>query len=330
MRSFLLLLSLAFGASAAQAQNVVLSDDFNDGVIDPMWTVTFNPLMFWDVSENGGSFNYWGLTTPFGATDERFALSADLVPPLSTFQVDANFQWDDQVGFLPGENVELFVIVFYDATNTPLAGFRFNDDSFTDAGAFQFIGNSTDSIPGIPAGSDGSISLKRDAAGEIHYTMDVTGGPSASGSVGVLSGDVHRVEFYVSHTAAGGPFGPFLGKLQLDNFTVLDGPTGLGFEMTASNFVAGGLAQLDVARATPGGLVMLGYSLAGNGPTMTPFGLADLSAPIQTLPSLTADAGGSASLNSALPANSAGLNVWLQAYDVAAAEFSNGLHEIVQ
>lgn len=330
MRTLILMLFLAIGANAAHAQNVVLTDDFNDNVIDPMWTVDFNPLQFWNVNESGGYFNYLGLTTPFGAADERFALSADLPTPLTTFQVDANFLWDDQVGFLPGENVELFVVTMYDATNSPLAQFRFNDDSSTDAGAFEFQGNTTDVIPGIPAGSDGSFSLKRDLANEIHYSMDVTNGPSVSGSVGILAGDVHRVEFYVSHTSGGGPIGPFLGILRLDNFTVLDGPTNLGFELTASNFVAGGLAQLDVARATPGSLVMLGYSLAGGGPTMTPFGLADLSPPIRTLPPLTADAGGSASMSSTLPPNSAGLNIWLQAYDVTGGRFSNGLLEVVQ
>jgi hypothetical protein len=330
MRTLILMLFLAFGANAAQAQNVVLTDDFNDNLIDPMWTIDFDPLHFWNVNESGGHFNYLGLTTPFGATDERFALSADFLTPLTTFQIDANFLWYDQVGFAPGENVELFVVTMYDDTNSPLAQFRFNDDSFTDGGAFEFVGNTTNVITGIPFNSDGSFSLKRDIANEIHYTMDVTNGPSVSGSVGVLTGDIHRVELYVSHTAAGGPIGPFLGVLRLDNFTVLDAPTDLDFELIASNFVAGGLAQLDVARATPGGLVMLGYSLAGGGPTMTPFGLADLSPPIRTLPPLNADAGGSANMSSSLPPTTAGLNIWLQAYDVTGAQFSNGLLEVVQ
>lgn len=65
--------------------------------------------------------------------------------------------------------------------------------------------------------------------------------------------------------------------------------------------------------------------MAGGGPTSTPFGIVDLSAPINVLTVLTADLSGDAVFNFAIPAGAAGGQIWLQALDLTAGRLSNGL-----
>lgn len=105
---------------------------------------------------------------------------------------------------------------------------------------------------------------------------------------------------------------------------------GAGLNLAANNMVAGQVATLNVTGATPGGGVLLAYSLTGGGPTVTPYGPAALSQPIKQLPSQNADGAGNASYSQMLPAGAVGLAVWLQAYDLTAAVFSNGVATTIQ
>jgi hypothetical protein len=87
---------------------------------------------------------------------------------------------------------------------------------------------------------------------------------------------------------------------------------------------------LNASNATPGSAVLFAYSVAGGGPTNTPFGQALLSQPIRQLPPVNADGSGNASYSRNLPAGTSGLNIWIQAYDFSSASFSNGLAETIQ
>ncbi|MHC4380510.1 MAG: hypothetical protein ACYSU1_05415, partial [Planctomycetota bacterium] len=168
MKHLSLLTACLLLSGVAQAQSLVLSDNFNDGVLDPMWTQTFDPFQFWDVSEGNGAWNFDGLTAPFGALDERFVLTADVPGFLpGDFQLDMALSWNDQVGFNPGENAELFVVRLYDAGGVDLATFTMDDSSTTNAGDFRFEGGSTTTVSAIPANSSGTFSLVRDAADNI-------------------------------------------------------------------------------------------------------------------------------------------------------------------
>ncbi|MDA0668235.1 MAG: hypothetical protein O3A95_10315 [Planctomycetota bacterium] len=64
--------------------------------------------------------------------------------------------------------------------------------------------------------------------------------------------------------------------------------------LTVEGLIAGQDTNLYLARATPGGTILWGYSLTGPGPTPTSSGDLMLSAPVHTLVNGTADEGGAA------------------------------------
>jgi len=329
-RFLLLFAALLLGGASVQAQNLVLADDFNDNLVDPMWTVSFDPLQFWDVNEAFGTFNVNGLTAPFGAFDERYTLTADVPGTLpSGFQLDMAFAWNEQSGFNPGENAEVFVVRLYDASGIDIATFKMDDQSTTDAGDFLFEGSSAATVPAIPANSDATFSLIRDANDNLSYDLTVTNGPSSSGSLGTLNGTVAKVAFYVSHTSLCGPCGPFLGQLHVDDLKVYDGPINAGPNLHTPGLTAGAAAKFHITNATPFGTVFLAYSLAGGGPTSTAFGTASLSAPIKTIGSASADVSGDALFTMTVPSGGSGVTVWFQALDLTAGALSNGLMETV-
>jgi hypothetical protein len=89
--------------------------------------------------------------------------------------------------------------------------------------------------------------------------------------------------------------------------------------LSVSNAVAGAAATITVDNCTPGGMVLTGYSLAGQGPINTPYGSIFLSPPFSQLPNMTANAAGVASLTANVPPTIAGRVVYMQSVDVAAA-----------
>jgi|FLOH01.1.fsa_nt_gi hypothetical protein len=111
-------------------------------------------------------------------------------------------------------------------------------------------------------------------------------------------------------------------ELDLDN-----GPTGPSYAITG--LAGGGTATLTVSGATAGGGVLIGYSLTGAGPTNTPFGPVDMSAPITQLPVLTANGAGVASMTTGVPGRATGFTVYTQAADLSTSALTNSLAEVV-
>ena len=103
-----------------------------------------------------------------------------------------------------------------------------------------------------------------------------------------------------------------------------------GIHLEATNLIAGQATTLKASNATPGSAIFFAYSLLGGGPSNTPFGSALLSPPIRRLPPVVSNASGYAQYVRNLPAGTSGLNIWIQAYDFSAAQFSNGLAETIQ
>ncbi|RMH04478.1 MAG: hypothetical protein D6702_03215 [Planctomycetota bacterium] len=99
--------------------------------------------------------------------------------------------------------------------------------------------------------------------------------------------------------------------------------------LTVPTLFAGAYAVIDVDNCTAGGTVYLAYSLTGGGPTNTNWGTASLSDPIHSLPPLTADGAGHAAYATTVPANAAGVTVWLQALDLTGGLFSNGVQTTI-
>ena len=110
----------------------------------------------------------------------------------------------------------------------------------------------------------------------------------------------------------------------IDNVLV-DGGTGPSYSITG--LAGGSTATLTVSGATAGGHILIGYSLAGAGPTMTPFGLVDISSPITQLPVLSTNGAGVASLSTQVPARATGFTLYTQAADLSSAMLTNSLAE---
>lgn len=102
--------------------------------------------------------------------------------------------------------------------------------------------------------------------------------------------------------------------------------------LDVSNAVAGAAATITIQNCTPGSTVLTGYSLAGGGPINTPYGPIFLSPPFKQLPTLTANAGGVATMSANVPVAIAGRTVWMQSVDTGAAgeARSNQLAVLVQ
>lgn len=92
-----------------------------------------------------------------------------------------------------------------------------------------------------------------------------------------------------------------------------------------SGLVGGGLATFQVVSATPSGGVLVGYSLAGAGPTPTPYGLVDMSQPISQLPMMFADVGGLATMSLNVPPQASGFVLYTQAVDITSGTLTNSL-----
>jgi len=75
----------------------------------------------------------------------------------------------------------------------------------------------------------------------------------------------------------------------------------------SASATAGGNAVITSVGGNPGGTLILGYSLAGNGPTPTQYGTLALSGPFTQLPPRSYDPGGDVTVVLPVPAGAAGL-----------------------
>lgn len=131
-----------------------------------------------------------------------------------------------------------------------------------------------------------------------------------------MSGVLLSVHFY----------GDFAQEWWVGNIVVDNNPgAGGGPFYSITNLVAGQVATFSVTGATPFGPVAFVYSLTGAGPTNTPFGTVALSAPIQLMTSVVADATGTATFPPTVPANAAGRTLYTQALDINSTLLSNAL-----
>lgn len=111
-----------------------------------------------------------------------------------------------------------------------------------------------------------------------------------------------------------------------------------GPSLTVSNLTAGQTATISVANAGSNGIVFLGYSIQGPGPSTigTPWGSFDfaMSLPIRRMPAFFANANGDASMTQNIPAGAAGIPVWMQALVVdaggVAGQLTNSLALTIQ
>ena len=107
-----------------------------------------------------------------------------------------------------------------------------------------------------------------------------------------------------------------------------DARTGGPF-LALSNVIAGASLGLDVLGATPGGGLLLGWSVAGQGVLPSAFGLTDLAPPFFLLP-VVADGAGLVHLDVGLPPAALGLELWVQGADPTTGLLTNARGAQVQ
>ena len=124
-------------------------------------------------------------------------------------------------------------------------------------------------------------------------------------------------------------FGTFAQEWWIDNVVVDDNAGGGGLAYSITNLVTGQTANFAVSGATAGGTVILGYSLTGAGPTTTAFGVVDMSLPINTLATMTADSAGNATFSPVVPGGAAGATLYTQGVDLGSGNLTNSLAELI-
>jgi len=103
-----------------------------------------------------------------------------------------------------------------------------------------------------------------------------------------------------------------------------DGPA-----LSMTGLVAGSSATLHITGASPSGAVLVGVSLAGQGPLPSYWGLLDLSPPITTA-YFTADASGTMAQALHVPASLVGTGVFVQGVDLIGYEATTTFFGVVQ
>lgn len=167
--------------------------------------------------------------------------------------------------------------------------------------------------PGTVIGAQNELYLSPDLVAFRNRLQSPTGGEALL-VVGPSSGDL--------------PAQPQLTLLDQNGdlvATTVSGP-----QLVVRNLTAGEEAAVSVVGGTPGGNIIVAYSLAGGGPSNSPWGSLDLSQPIVPLPTQSADGFGGATWPLQLPAGISGRNVWLQGVDVVSGVLTAGAHHQVQ
>lgn len=163
----------------------------------------------------------------------------------------------------------------------------------------------------------GTMTLSFTNAGDIAVvTIDsIAGGTEVFQGTGILG---------FTFPIAGSNFGiSCFGDSWFDNWSGDLGPAAPVYSI--SNLTAGQSATFSVNNLTLGDAVTFAYSLTGAGPIITPYGMADMSAPIKVLASASADVTGVASVSLTVPAGAVGSTLYTQALVVPTASLTNSL-----
>ena len=318
------LFALLLLAGPASAQTLVWQDDFNDGIVDPAWTVTFNPLQFWNTGEFGGFFHFDGLTAPFGAFNETFELQQDITDVPGAFTFEAAFEWqDNSFAPSPGYSVLDTKMELLDASGNVIVRVYLNDTS-TVSGNTEVIveaGAASSSMGSLADAGDLVVTVVRDGGNNVTYSATGSAG-TFSGSVGTSAGTVDDVKFYTTGVSLGVGQPP-LGEAWVDDLAVYAGTPGPALAVSGT---CPGLLTADASGLTPNGPVV--FVRGGVGSFNVPFGpcagtVLAVSNPVQ-LGFLQANASGNASISGNAPAAACG-NVILVAIDGATCTATNSI-----
>lgn len=329
MRKFLLA-SLFLGfAPQLVAQTVTFEDHFDNNIIADGWTHNYSPWMLWHFDEANSFYEVTDFGSTFGGTNEVNALTRSFVPVSGAFVFESDFSWNDNY-WVPLGMSHLRYNLKLSAGSTDIVSIKLTDLDYSHGGDFAISAGGTTTViaTAMPATGNASIVVTRDALNAIHYAITLNG-TLYSGSLGSDATAADSAELAITHSSQGGPGRDMLAETYTDFVRLSDGGAATP-KLTISNTVAGQTMDIDVTHASANSLVGLAYSLAGGGPTQTSYGIVPLTPPFNMQPLAGSDANGNASWQQPLPASTAGLSVWLAAYDLSTQVFTNGVAIVIQ
>lgn len=301
---FATILALTALSAPLAAQAPVWEDDFNDGVVDPMWTTAFNGLVFWNCGEFGGTFNFALGASPFGTFAEEFSMTSAVPAQAGALTFKSSLDWmenttdstlDVRYDLLDGAGNLVARIQLADVVQAVSVG-----------GDMVFEAGGVSGSVAIPETSSADVEISRDAAGLWSWSMGGAAG-SGSGALGVDTASVEQVKMYVFAIAHGFSFPPLPqhGEAHIDFVELYSAPTGPTLAISGT---CPGSMTASVSNMTPNGPVV--FARGGVGSTFIPNGAcAGLSVPVsgaQQLATVSADSNGDASLTANAPAAACG------------------------
>jgi len=75
--------------------SIILADDFNDGTLDPAWSITFEGATGWTYTESGTNLTVTDIQDPTDDVDYGKVILSQSFTPLTDFQVDFDFSWTE-------------------------------------------------------------------------------------------------------------------------------------------------------------------------------------------------------------------------------------------
>lgn len=199
-------------------------------------------------------------------------------------------------------------------------GLQWNGDTYYGLSSKTFLGNSGDGTLTIsylaPQSSVKFNLMAFDGFGDTGsvYAYDLNGSLLTS-ITGVSIPDSTPVPVVISASGISSieivgaySWSPIIDDHEYD-FTV-------GFTLEVTPLQSGAMNTVATSEAVPGTTVIVAYSLAGGGPTVTPFGTADLSLPIHQLPAESADTNGETSAMYFIPSGASGVTIWIQGLNI--------------
>ncbi|MHC4823593.1 MAG: hypothetical protein ACYTEP_06205 [Planctomycetota bacterium] len=313
---------LSTPAFAQDQPLIAVMDDFEDGVIDPAWSIGLTLGAIVEVQETQGVLRASGsLLTQ--SEHGSFSLTRSFPSMGGPFQLDIPLAWSPDVND-PFGGTSSVTVDLIGANQLPVASWALDDSNPSGGGQMQIVGPTIAYlIPNLELQGRVYMRIRREANDHLDFTMLGSQGPR-TGHLGFLPSEITGLRVTFRHDGVGSP--PFT-TLELDSVLLTDALTPL---LDVSTLVAGSPGTLTLFDVTPLRSSRIALSLAGPGPTLTPFGLADLSAPITVLPGVFADASGQASVSFTLPASAAGHQVWFQGLDPADGTFTQAVTTVVQ
>ncbi len=203
--------------------------------------------------------------------------------------------------------------------NCVLGGLQLDGDDVPDFA----IGSKYHDVNGMS--NAGSVFLYSGASFELLDRLDGAEANDELGKALAAAGDLDGdgLDELLVEVFEAKPNGPSSGEVQL--FGAARSPW-----ISLGRLTEGTTAELVVRRATPGALVRTAWSVAGGGPTGSPWGSFRLSPPVHEMRLLTADADGRALLGFPVPSGTLGRRVWFQSFEPASGAIGNGLSRVVE